>query len=409
MFVYYLPNNIEGNDTYFDTSDKNYNTDLITENSFFTVKCSDPKGLLPNGTTLPEDQMLFSGDSITVTLPKLEGEATYKIVNGLTGEALDVETTEDAENNKITIKIDNIKCPVRITTSSGLPTVIYNTTVSSSLIRLGQFDATRQVIVKDGTVKNQTLYYDEVEVGTADYTLLDVDDDTAKVTINSNSRDFIYSFVGWRIGNGVDVYKAGDSLTRALLRAEAVNNEVTLNAVWKGMDDNGRVTSANFYVNLNCEIIDNMSNGFNRTDATADKYTSSIFTTRAFGTENIPLNTSGNAYDYLLVAPPTSESTAYEVDKQIRSSAANPISGVTLEQIPSDEVILKQIRESNAVITLDGHTIPHEYITSDYFTLRWAAFKYERSDGWHVDGVLVAKVGRIVVSKTFAGDDEAIQ
>lgn len=97
MFVYYLPNNIEGNDTYFDTSDKNYNTDLITENSFFTVKCFDPKGLLPEGATLLEDQMLFSGNSTTVTLPKLEGEATYKIVNGLTGEALDVETTEDAE------------------------------------------------------------------------------------------------------------------------------------------------------------------------------------------------------------------------------------------------------------------------------------------------------------------------
>ncbi len=404
MFVYYLPNNIEGNDNYFNTSDKNYNTDLITANSFFTIKCSDPKGFLTDGTTLPEDQMLFSGDSTTVTLPKLEGESTYKIVNGSTGEALDVETTEDAENKTITIKIDNIKCPVRITTSSGLPTVIYNTTVSSSLVRLGQFDSTRQVIVKDGTVKNQTLYYDEVEVGTGDYTLLDVDDDTATVTINDNNREFVYSFVGWRIGNGVDVYKAGNSLTRALLRAEAVNNEVTLNAVWKGTDGNNRITSTNFFVNLDCEIVDNMSNGYKPQHA--NKYTPAVFATRAFGTENIPV--SGDM-SYQLVAPATSESTAYEVDKQIRSSAANPISGVTLEQIPSDEAILKQIRESNAVITVAGHTIPHEDITSDYFTLRWATVKYEKSDGWHVDGVLVAKSGRLVVSKTFAGDDEAIQ
>ncbi len=34
--------------------------------------------------------------------------------------------------------------------------------------------------------------------------------------------------------------------------------------------------------------------------------------------------------------------------------------------------------------------------------------KYEHSDGFHIDGVLVAKEGRLVVKKTFSGDKEAI-
>lgn len=33
--------------------------------------------------------------------------------------------------------------------------------------------------------------------------------------------------------------------------------------------------------------------------------------------------------------------------------------------------------------------------------------KYEHSDGWHVDGILVAKAGKIVVKKTFAGSADA--
>ena len=43
--------------------------------------------------------------------------------------------------------------------------------------------------------------------------------------------------------------------------------------------------------------------------------------------------------------------------------------------------------------------IDKRYLTSDHFTIRWYVLKYEHSDGFHIDGVLVAKEGRLVVKK----------
>lgn len=107
-------------------------------------------------------------------------------------------------------------------------------------------------------------------------------------------------------------------------------------------------------------------------------------------------------------ALPTSEDTAYEVDARIRASKTQPISGVFLDSTPSDESVLAALRSGGYTITIDGAEIPVDKITSENFTVRWSSMKYEYFDGWHVDGVLVAKSARFSVTKTFSGDDTAV-
>lgn len=52
--------------------------------------------------------------------------------------------------------------------------------------------------------------------------------------------------------------------------------------------------------------------------------------------------------------------------------------------------------------------VENEKLNTTYFGIRWNTVKYESSDGWHIDGVLVAKRSRFIVTKTFAGDAAAI-
>lgn len=93
--------------------------------------------------------------------------------------------------------------------------------------------------------------------------------------------------------------------------------------------------SANFYLSLDCEIADNMSNGFQGTPT--HNFTRAVYSTPVLGTDGLGGDPSSGL---LLIAPPTSEDTAYEVDARIRASKTQPISGVSLGSTPSDESVL---------------------------------------------------------------------
>ena len=57
---------------------------------------------------------------------------------------------------------------------------------------------------------------------------------------------------------------------------------------------------------------------------------------------------------------------------------------------------------------INGQVVDNDKLNTTYFGIRWNTVKYEPSDGWHIDGVLVAKRTRFIVTKTFAGDAAAI-
>lgn len=77
---------------------------------------------------------------------------------------------------------------------------------------------------------------------------------------------------------------------------------------------------------------------------------------------------------------------------------------------PSDEMVLRRIRQlmqNGTSIVINGQPISIEEMNSVNFSVRWYVFKYDRTDGWHIDGVLVAKPGTMRIVKTFTGDDIA--
>ena len=85
-----------------------------------------------------------------------------------------------------------------------------------------------------------------------------------------------------------------------------------------------------------------------------------------------------------------------------------PYDGLTMEAFPSDREMFALLRENNYTIKIGNSTIPQSKLTSDYFQVRWTNLKYDISDGWHVDGVLVAKEAELRVTKTFLGSAAAI-
>lgn len=416
IYLYYLPHNVSGNSSYFTASCTTSDESVLKENSFYSVKFVDSHNVVPDDQ-IPQDELLLKGSNKNITLPYIENIG-YKTVNAQTKKPLDYSQMTDEASGTVTISITDIDCPVLISTSTGVPTVIYTSTITNQLVQIGEFAGDRQVLTADGSVNQEQVYIDDLDTSAVNtYKFLDIDSETLTVLINgtnNNNRHFIYSFMGWKVGDTDTIVQPGDDMNINTLKGYADSeNNINLTAVWNIIDKNGRASTVNFYVNLDCEIMDNESNGFQSQHA--NKFTSSVYATRVFGTENVPLSSRDfsdpNDKKYVqLIAPPTSADTAYEADAKIRASQTTPISpGVTVENFPSNESILAQLREQNKTFTIDGKEIDKSDITSDNFTIRWYVLKYEKNDAWHIDGVLVAKTGRLVVKKTFAGDQEAIE
>ena len=406
IYLYYMPANLPGNPTYFTGNVSVTDQDCIDANNFYALEPYDPGGIF--GTALPAARYIFHGETGSITLPYTE-DIVWLPENPTTGEAIDLAGVIDKTAGTITFTLENAAYSVRLRAKSDTVRVIYHAGLTDSLTKLGQFAVSSQTIALDGSVRGLLDYAENLtlsEDGT--YTVLGIDNDRAEVALthDSSSRNWFYTFAGWRVGSASSglIFQPGDALTQADIDrclAASSGGDAEFYAVWKAYDANNRLTTLNFYVNVNCEIMDNMSDGI-QSNPTYD-YTSSVYSTRLFGSDAIT-----ETGDVMLIAPPTSSDTAYEVDAALRAATTVPIKGTLIEAIPSEEAVVAAIRASDKVIKLDGVVVPHEQITSEHFKLRWYVLKYERSDGWHVDGVLVAKAARLTVTKTFAGDAEAI-
>lgn len=407
IYLYYMPANLPGNPTYFTDRVKTADQDCIDANNFYALEPYDPAGAFA-GTALPATQYIFHGETGSITLPYSE-DTVWVPENPTTGEKIDLAGAIDAAAGTITFTLEDAAYSVRFRTKSDTVRVIYHAGLTDSLTKLGQFEVGRQEITEDGSVRGLVDYAEKLtESADGTYTVCGIDNDRAKVTVRSDSsgRSLYYTFAGWRVGSATSdlIFQPGDVLTQADIDqclAASSGGNAEFYAVWKAYDQNNRLTSLNFFVNIHCEIADNLTNGF-QSNPLYD-YTASVYSTRLFGTDAIT-----ETGDVMLIAPPTSSDSAYEVDAAFRAATTVPIEGTLIEAIPSEEAVLAAIRASDKVIKLDDAVIPHEQITSEHFKLRWYVLKYEHSDGWHVDGVLVAKAARMTVSKTFAGDAEAI-
>ena len=107
IYLYYLPANATGTQSYFTGSKSKTDAQLLADNMFYTITVEDAAHAVYD--TPPAPQVLFHGGSTTVTLNKAEG-VTWEAVNGQTGATLSLPMTEETA---VTYTIENIAAPIR--------------------------------------------------------------------------------------------------------------------------------------------------------------------------------------------------------------------------------------------------------------------------------------------------------
>ena len=441
--LYYLPANYESPThakpaSFYNTNYKmETNDQLKADNTFYTVSVADDAHLVyAEGEDAPAVQYVLAGNDAQVTLrtPAAGSDVSWRFVRG----EKDAQPDSVAYNadGTVTYTFKGMDDPIYATPAKAGSTVVTVTfdaaTLQDSLVQLGEVAPANQEITSNGVIQGQASVSDVVDLeGSLTLPSLDSGHQVLKVRrvhagSGANGRCMWYTFAGWQAVSGGKTYtfQAGQTLTSEQLKLLDVNGTgIAFKALWSAQDpDTNRIQSVNFYVNIKFEIADNMSNGTQ--SAPASDFTDSIFSTRVNGGAGLKGNGSNSGFNdgnrITLLAPPTADSDAYSVDTILRKLVTTPFfpddsslytsdyKGITLDDFPSDSVVLESVRNSSKQLTEDGKVIDKSTITTDNYTVRWYSFKYEKSDGWHIDGVLVRKVGRLTVTKTFAGDPEAV-
>lgn len=410
--LYYLPANKEGAESYFLDKKELSNETLLAENMFYTVTVEDDLNRVYQEPPAPK--IAFHGENVSITLNTVSSMA-WDAMDGLTGTHLELEPTKQTETS-VTYTIEKISQPVVFYPHTDTLVIKYEAEPDGWQHKIGQFEPSVQAPQQSAMVKGKKTLL--VEPGDGDYTLLAPDIDRIEVKLTgekANNRSLFYSFLGWRVANITEevLLQPGTKLTAAdLQHYTGSDGEVTLRAKWSGEDKLKRPITTHFFLHLNGEIRGSVDDGVQWEDQ--KDYTPALYTIRMLGADNIPAEYSNkNAEGVVkpLVARATNGDNAYAVDDTIRNMVNNPVQGGRLEDLPNEETIFAYLRAHSDTITMkvDGVEIPAEMLNSDYFQIRWNMVKFEYSDGWHIDGVLVAKRARFFVAKTFAGDAEAIK
>lgn len=407
-YVYYTPGNVTNNPSCFAGSKEFKDAALLADNSFYTIKFNGG-GKVDSG--LPTMQYVLSGKKFICDLPVLT-DAEWVVLDK-DGNALDKSSYEltqltDGPFSFLNLKINSVTQPLTVAARGEELYIVYNAGIKC--VKAGQFDAPAQSIVQDGTVKGAAVYNAFPVSKDGTMTVLATDSDRAEVKVDSGNRPraIFYTFKGWKLDDSDELIAPGKVFSYNQLTKYAVNSTVTFTAVWTPFEQNTSgsqlVSTANFYVCYDCEVASNLGSGYNPPTAQSH-FTKSLFAARVFGTSSVQPDSNG---DFDAISAPAGEDTAADVDKSVRALMSTSASGLTLESFPSDETVLSALRAGKEPVHIGGTLIDHEYLTSDHFTIRWYVFKYEHSDGYHVDGVLVAKAARLVVTKTFTGSADVI-
>lgn len=225
---------------------------------------------------------------------------------------------------------------------------------------------------------------------------------------DANNHTMFYSFAGWKVAGaaGSPVLPAGKVLTADDLNAYAGSDGVIrLQAVWSGVDSQRRPNTVHFFLHKNGELKGSVEDGV-QSELQSD-YTPVIYSTRMMNAGEIP-KTYTETGGPPLVARPSASADAYQTNTTIRGMTKIPVEGATLEDLPGDETVFAYLRANHIQMKINGQAVDNEKLNTTYFGIRWNTVKYEPSDGWHIDGILVAKRTRFFVTKTFAGDAAAI-
>ena len=368
--------------------------------SFYSVEIQDPNHKVYPEGQLPDAAYTLNGETATVTVKTAEG-VTWQCIgtNGGTAER------KDNGDGTVTFTIQNINQPYVISPrlAEGEVQVTYN-------INLPQTPADETY--GKPTIQGEEVYTQVAEVG--DYTLLA----PSLTSYFYESGKYLgeATFQGWAIdGNSEHLYLPGDSYP-----IPGGATQVTFTAQWEeDLGGTNNSTMVNFFVALTA--IPEGGTSWSSSVQT-NFFTNSVFTTDCGVTGQDTIQEElyefaaavGSTTQYYVMGA-TSGANLNAIHNNIVTLLTNGYTakGYTFRaEFPTDEVIMRQIRSmvgSGTTITLNGKTVLAEDLTAENFTVKWHVFKYDDSDGWHIDGVLVAKTGKLRITKTFAGDAEAIK
>lgn len=385
-----------------------------------TVSVVDTGNAVYNETETRPSVTVGIGGDVSITVKNKAGYGWLANGMGITGGQInDNETTITYTFTNVTINI--VLTPVALKEQV---TVNYS---------IGTLPSVEVITSTRPTIKNGTAYTDTVNLTESSYIVLTPD--KTQYTRTGNVSLVTVTFKGWDTGkDGTVDLKAGQVLTAAEL--SQYGETVNLTAVW---EDQGYEGSVSFYINLELQVLD--YNG-----STADT-PNSDFTGAIYGTEVRIDPAPATAYQTANVLQAAFQNETAAIDAKIRTltdgvtaTYMNAEREFTLMTFPDDENALAQIRqrqrdyitayetwtagrpaenrsvaayrdEGNKIIwdSDTGEYIPWEEITSENYTIRWYVFKYDDTNGWHVDGVLVKKQGQLTITKTFYGNSAAIQ
>lgn len=448
--IYYTPKETGGKNGLV----KN-NPDALKANCLkYSISANNEKGYAYVNTSakLPEKELFNTGttNNVSITLPNFSESAIQWVAKDTNGKDCTDQFTQTVNESDYTTtytlnQTDGIRQQYIFEPKNANQKlrVVYNTDVSKSLEDIfsknGQKDY--QEVVQPCSIKGGITYTTSEIKKNASHTVLRPDDDYAVVNHTKYSKQYYYTFDCWEVttvGGGKKTIQAGDVLDYATLQEYAnADAEVQLQAKWKLRDKKGRPDSVNFFVGLGCEILDY---GGNTKPQPKENFTKdSVYSTRIHGTDYVighDLKDEKGNKSGIYVADAASANTAFDLDKDLRNAANNiplrvtsdktatqsiycPLDNgyseaeITVDSMPTDEEIFRKIRNSKEeVYKYDANKtkviIPKENLTTDKYAIRWYVLKYQDSDGWHIDGVLVEKNAKVIIKKTFVGDSAAI-
>lgn len=442
--IYYTPKD----------SGKLSNTDTLRKKNClkYSISANNKKGYpyVNTSAELPEKVFFDTGaKNVSIILPNFSKSAIQWVAKNTNGKDCTSHFTQTRNKNNTTTYTLNQTDGIRQQyifeprDANQKLHVVYNTDVSKSLENI--FSETglkdHQTVVQPCNIKGSTTYTTPEIQKDASHTVLRPDDDYAVVKVQY-SKQYYCTFDCWEVttvGGEKKTILEDDVLNYATLQEYANEDaKVQLQAKWKLRDQKNRLDSVNFFVGLGCEILDY---GGNTKQQPTEKFTKdSVYSTRIHGTDHVighVLMDANNKYQVgIYVADAASANTAFDLDEDLRNAANNiplrvtsdktatqsiycPLdkgvneAKITVDSMPTDEEIFRKIRNSKEeVYKYDANKtkviIPKENLTTDKYAIRWYVLKYQNSDGWHIDGVLVEKNAKVIIKKTFVGDSAAI-
>lgn len=446
--IYYTPKD----------SGKLPNTDALRKKNClkYSISANNKKDYAYVNTSaeLPEKAFFDTGatNNVSITLPNFSESAIQWVAKDTNGKDCTNQFTQTVNESDYTTtytlnQTDGIRQQYIFEPKNANQKlrVVYNTDVSKSLEDIFSKNSQKddQKVVQPCNIKGDITYTTSEIQKNASHTVLRPDDDYAVVNHTKYSKQYYYTFDCWEVttvGGGKKTIQAGATLDYDTLQAYAnADAEVQLQAKWKLRDKKGRPDSVNFFVGLGCEILDY---GGNTKSQPKENFTKdSVYSTRIHGTDYVigyDLKDEKGNKSGIYVADAASANTAFDLDKDLRNAANNiplrvtpptdkaenqsitcPLdegvdkAEITVDSMPTDEEIFRKIRNSKEeVYKYDANKtkviIPKENLTTDKYAIRWYVLKYQNSDGWHIDGVLVEKNAKVIIKKTFVGDSEAI-